>query len=443
VVLSQIARNRSFALSQCVTALFDVDEDAAWSALVSSLEQGLGADGVLDGDFAARDLLAHFQCIPDRRQTAWVEHPLAVVLALAAGAVVAGIRSFTAIAGWIEDAPTDLLTCLYVRCQYTVPLGPPSKTTLWRLVTDVDADALDLAIGAWPLSRATAQHQAAPEQVTEPAPQPAPDCDTEPVQRLIPLAVDGKVARGSKDETGKQVRLLAAMLHDKRLVLNQVPVGAKTNEIPMLQPLLDPLDITDHVITADSLHTQRKTARYLHGRDAHFLLQVKGNQPKLFTALDALPWRETPIGHTATTKAHGRITTRTLQVRPAPKDLNFPHVHQVFLIERQITDLKGKSLSNVAVLGVTDLTANQADATVIAEFTLGQWGLESLHWLRDTLYREDDSKISTRSGPRAMAALRNLAIGAHQLNGRTDITEATRWACRDRRRPFKILGLDH
>jgi predicted transposase YbfD/YdcC len=434
-------------LSQCATAALDIDEDAAWSALVSTLEQGLATEDELDGPGAARDLLAHFLCIPDSRHVAWVEHPLAVVLALAAGAVVAGIRSFTAIAGWIEDAPSDLLSWLYVRCEYAVPLGPPSKTTLWRLVTGVDADALDLTIGAWLLARATAQHEADP--VPDPVPKPVADPAGEPgaadpaVVRLVPLAVDGKVARGARDKDGKQVRLLAAMLHDQRLVLNQVAVGAKTNEIPMLQPLLDPLDITDHVITADALHTQRKTASYPHGRHAHFLLQVKGNQPTLFAALDALPWRDTPIGHTATTRGHGRITTRTMQVLPAPENLNFPHVHQVFLIERQVTDLHGKPLSNVAVLGVTDLTAVQADATTIAEFTLGQWGLESLHWLRDTLYREDDSKVRTRSGPRAMAALRNLAIGAHQLTGRTDITEATRWANRDRHRPFTILGLDH
>jgi predicted transposase YbfD/YdcC len=434
-------------LSQSATTLPDIDDDVAWSALVSSIEQGLDEDEELDGADAAQDLLAHFRCIPDTRHLRWVEHPLAAVLALAAGAVVAGIRSFTAIAGWVQDAPSDLLTWLYVRCEYAVPLGPPSKSTLWRLVTGIDADALDLTIGAWLHSRDSAQRQAEPapdpepEQVADPG--PSRTCTAGPAAALIPMAVDGKVARGAKEKDGKQARLLAAMLHDKRLVLNQVTVGAKTNEIPMLQPLLDPLDITDHVITADSLHTQRKTASYLHRRNAHFLLQVKGNQPTLFAALDALPWRDTPIGHSATTRGHGRITTRTMQVRPAPKKLNFPHVHQVFLIERKVTDLVGKSLSNVAVLGVTDLTAAQASAAAIARFTLGQWNLESLHWLRDTLYREDDSKVRTRSGPRAMAALRNLAIGAHHLAGRTDITEATRWACRDRHRPFKILGLDH
>jgi hypothetical protein len=219
-------------LSQCVTASFDVDEDAAWSVLVSRFGQELSDTDELEGRATAQDLLAHFLCIPDPRKVAWVEHPLAAVLALAAGAVVAGIRSFTAIAGWIEDAPSDLLAWLYVRCEFTVPLGPPSKTTVWRLVTGVDTEALDLIIGAWLLARATAQRAPAPE----PAPPSRSESDADqaggpeavPAEPLIPLAVDGKVARGAKDQNGKQVRLPAAMLHDKRLVLNQVAVGAKS-----------------------------------------------------------------------------------------------------------------------------------------------------------------------------------------------------------------------
>ena len=67
--------------------------------------------------------------------------------------------------------------------------------------------------------------------------------------------------------------------------------------------------------------------------------------------------------------------------------------------------------------------------------------MESLHWLRDTCWREDNSRARTRSGPRILAALRNLAIGALRLAGRRDITEATRWANRYMNRPFTILGL--
>jgi hypothetical protein len=69
------------------------------------------------------------------------------------------------------------------------------------------------------------------------------------------------------------------------------------------------------------------------------------------------------------------------------------------------------------------------------------WGVESLHWLRDTCYREDTGRAHTRSGPRILASMRNLAIGALRLAGRHDITEATRWAHRYMNRPFTILGL--
>jgi hypothetical protein len=66
---------------------------------------------------------------------------------------------------------------------------------------------------------------------------------------------------------------------------------------------------------------------------------------------------------------------------------------------------------------------------------------DSLHWLRDTVYREDHSRAHTRSGPRVMAGLRNLGIGALHLAGRRDIAEATRWAGRNMHRPFQLLGL--
>lgn len=93
------------------------------------------------------------------------------------------------------------------------------------------------------------------------------------------------------------------------------------------------------------------------------------------------------------------------------------------------------------MLGITSLTTNRADAATLAAAVRGHWGIESLHWLRDTVYREDDSRVRTRSGPRIMAGLPNLAIGALRLAGRADITEATRWANRRADRPFTILGL--
>ena len=95
----------------------------------------------------------------------------------------------------------------------------------------------------------------------------------------------------------------------------------------------------------------------------------------------------------------------------------------------------------VAALGVASPSADRVSAACLAAHVRGQWAIESLHWLRDTLYQEDKSQVRTRSGPRIMAALRNLAICALRLAGRADVTEATRWASRSMDRPFAILGL--
>lgn len=234
---------------------------------------------------------------------------------------------------------------------------------------------------------------------------------------------------------------MAAATHEQGLVLAQIDVHHKTNEIPMFARLLNLINVAGMLITADCLHTQRKHARYLHGRDADFVFCVKDNQPGLFAALDVLPWPDTPITHRMTDRGHGRLETRTLQVMPAPPDLPFPHVEQVFLVERAVTTMTGKPVSNVAILGVTSMNADRGTPETIAQAVRGQWKIEALHWLRDTVYREDDSTVHTRSGPRIMAAFRNLAIGALRLHGRTDIAEATRWATRNTARPFAILGL--
>jgi predicted transposase YbfD/YdcC len=98
----------------------------------------------------------------------------------------------------------------------------------------------------------------------------------------------------------------------------------------------------------------------------------------------------------------------------------------VYLVERYVTDSAGTPISAVAQLGVASHTTAQATPADLACYVQGQWAIESLHWIRDTCYREDNSTTRTRSGPHVMASLRNLAIGALRLAGRADITEATR-----------------
>jgi len=383
---------------------------------------------------ACGDLLRLLGGVSDGRSSQGRDHPAGVVLALAAAATVAGMKGYTAMAGWVADVPQGVVTDLYLRAG-VMPAGRPSRSTIWRVCTDADAQALDAAIGAW-LAGLAAEH-----------PDERGPVDPVAGQAMMQVRLDGKTVRGASDAEGNQPHLLAALAGPpddpgRCVVVAQAEVtGAKTNEPATARQILGAIDIDGKTVTADALHTVKATARLIHARGGQFVLPVKQNRQALFDALDAVAWQQVPISHTSVHKGHGRITRRTIQVTPAPPDLPFPHVNQVYLVERYVTDAAGAPMGAVAQLGVASHTTTQATPADLARYVQGQWAIESLHWIRDTCYREDQSTVRTRSGPRVLASLRNLAIGALRLAGRADITEATRWACRNTTRPFTILGL--
>jgi predicted transposase YbfD/YdcC len=372
----------------------------------------------------------------DGRSDQGRDHPVAVVLALVAAATVAGLKGYTAISGWVADVPTDILDSLYTRAK-ACPAGRPSRSTLWRVCTDTDTDTdvLDAVIAEWTTTRTGSRTG------TGTGEQALTSSDT-PTQ----VRVDGKTVRGAVDADGEQLHLLSALAGSPgpdpaAVIIAQAPTdGAKTREPETARALLESLDLREVTVTADALHTVKATAELIHQQGGQFVLPVKENRPALFDALNALPWTTTTIGYESTETRHGRTTRRTIRVLPAPPSLPFPHVSQVWLIERYVTHGDGKQ-SAAAQLGVTSHPAKTAGPTEIAAFNRGQWAIETLHFIRDTCYREDHSRVRTRSRPRVLASLRNLAINALRLVGRTDITEATRWANRDMTRAFTILGL--
>ncbi len=260
------------------------------------------------------------------------------------------------------------------------------------------------------------------------------------------VRLDGKTVRGATTTDGEQLHLLSALAgapgpDPAAVIIAQAPTdGAKTREPETARAVLETLDLRDVTVTADALHTVKATADLIHQQGGHFVLPVKENRPALFDALDALPWATTAVGYESTETGHGRTTRRTIRVLPAPPGLPFPHVNQVWLIERYVTTSDGKE-SAAAQLGVASHPAESAGPAEIAAFNRGQWAIEALHFIRDTCYREDHSRVRTRCGPRVPASLRKLAINALRLAGRTDITEATRWANRNMTRPFTVLGL--
>lgn len=367
-------------------------------------------------------LLAALAQVPDPRDRRGLIHPLPGLLAIAVAAVAAGQSRVTEIAEWAADLPDTVLDRLgAARDPFTGARRVPDDSTFARVLADIDADALDVAICRWLITRA-ALGAASDRRI---------------------IAVDGKTLRGS-GSPGAQVHLLAALDQHTGIVLAQTDVDGKTNEISRFVPLLDGLDLTGAVITADALHTQREHARWLvDEKQAGYVFVVKRNHPRLYQQLKALPWTKIPVLDETHDHGHGRHDIRRLQAVTCtgPLALDFPHARQALRIRRRRFNPATGRWSTVTVYAITNLTAAQASPADLADWLRGHWAIEVLHHIRDTTYREDASRLRTGNAPRALATLRNTTISLLRLAGVTSIAKALRRNSRNPYRPLQLLGL--
>lgn len=195
------------------------------------------------------DILEGF---PDCRKRRGIRHRIESVLASALCSVLAGARSFVAIAEWAAEQSADTLKHLGSKRG-----KPPSERTYRRVLHSIDVEELDRRTGGWMAEQ----------------------------QRIVAgtgLALDGKTARGSGDGEQNALHLLSAIVHGSGTVVAQAAVESKTNEITKVEPLLESLDTKDAVITADALLTQREVARHIvEDKQADYVFTVKDNQPTL------------------------------------------------------------------------------------------------------------------------------------------------------------------
>lgn len=204
-------------------------------------------------------LIEELEAMKDFRKPRGVRFSLWSVLAIAACATLSGAKSFAAIAQWGKEVPRDVL--LRLGCLRKIP---PSEKTFRRILNGFGLECFEKKMGQW-FARSTA---------------PADGRG---------LAVDGKVVRGSTDGESPATQLLSAFSHDDGTVLAEQRIAEKTNEIPCIKPLLENLDIKGAVVTADAMHTQKETARFIvEEKKADYLFTVKDNQPTLRADIDLL-----------------------------------------------------------------------------------------------------------------------------------------------------------
>jgi predicted transposase YbfD/YdcC len=213
----------------------------------------------------------------------------------------------------------------------------------------------------------------------------------------------------------------------------------------MAAPLLDAIDIQGKDITADALLTQRDFADYLvRLRHAHYHFTVKKNQPTLLEDIRFyFQDRKEPDFILIDPPDHGRIETRKIWITSELNNyLNFPHVGQAFVIERESIDKKTGEYSKDVAYGITSRTAEQADAEQVLRTNRLHWSIEdSCHYIIDWNYDEDRSRISTGHGPENMTRFRRFAVGIIKSKNVRSVAQKMRQLTRNIRLVFDYLRM--
>jgi predicted transposase YbfD/YdcC len=392
--------------------------------------------------------LTAFAAIPDPRDKRGIRHSLPSILGLCTAAVLSGCLTLTEITDWICSGSQLVLSRLGCRRDSdTARCVPPSPDTVERVLAKLGAQHLADRLGV-ALARRAGLGAPAAVPISGPVLLPA-------------IAVDGKAIRGAAGPGGQIPYLLAAATHDNAVVIAERAIGPKTNELPEFAPLLRRLNqqipLAGHVITVDAGLTARAIADFIVTElFAHYVMTIKFNQPKLYDALCRFDFEALPVAAQSRDRGHGRVEHRTIKVADAPEHIKelYPHVRQIFLIDRRTTRKVRKRkkgsrkyttvtvTTHVAAVGITSMTAREAGPEHLAAYVRGHWGIENkIHWVRDTTFREDQSLIKTKSRPRIMATLRNVAIGLIRQAGYTRIRETIRKIKNSPHLLLAVLGL--
>ena len=356
-----------------------------------------------DIEIMRSELLDVLAAVPDPRDPRGRRYPLAGLLAIAILATAAGMRGYAGFATWAATAPAEVLARLGIR------LRRPSEKTIRSVLSRLDPADLDRRLGAYFTTVATAH--------------------TVATGGLLAVALDGKTLRAARRMGATATHLVAVFAHHARLVLGQLAVAEKSNEIPCVRQLLRTFRKAHLLVTVDAMHTQTATAKLICGTlKSHYLMIVKSNQPTLLARIQALPWAQVPLAHSEDSQpAHGRIESRTLKVLTTVRGIGFPHARQVIQITRDRLVVSTGERSREIVHAICSVAFEDAHPQVIAGWLRDHWGIEnSVHWVRDVTFDEDRSTVRTGTAPQVMASLRNSALNLHRLTGADNIAEACR-----------------
>jgi predicted transposase YbfD/YdcC len=348
--------------------------------------------------------LTHFEAIDDPRLDHNKRYSLIEILFVAVSAVLCGANHCVAIA---EFADYQLE---WLRKFVPLKTGAPSHDTISRVLSLIRTDQLEKCFTEWVQ---TIERKTSGEVI----------------------AIDGKRIRGSYDRYHAQdaIHMVSAWATENGVSLGQIKTDSKSNEITAIPKLLEMLDIKERIVTVDSMGTQKEIARQIINQGGDYVMALKGNHPNLHADIRAFFERNLAnrffdgnadiIAHDyfkTVEKDHGRIETRECWCSDNLSDIDgakeWENLKKIVFVRSTRQIVLGETTSDTRCY-ITSLSRN---AAFLLKATRSHWAVEnSLHWVLDVGFGEDDSRTRKKNGPQIKSALNKIAINLCKINDPT------------------------
>ena len=337
-------------------------------------------------------IATYFETLPDPRHTRNRKHLLADIAVIAVAAVICNCDGPTAIHRWAS------LRKDWLAQRLALPNGIPSRDCIRRLLLALKPDAFQRCFLDWIA-------EALPGEGTH-------------TRRLI--AIDGKTCRGSRDDAHAlgPLHLVSAWASEEGIALGQVAADDDSNEITAIPVLLDRLNLADAIVTLDAAGCQKDIVERIVAGGGDCVIAVKGNQPKLHTAIETFfhdqidrDFRDLQYRcHETRDEGHGRTDERAYYLAKIPRAFapaeEWPDIRAIGYALRLTTHDDGRETCEVRYY----ICSRYLSGKRFAEAVRSHWCIESMHWVLDVTFREDDSRTRERTLGNNLSWLRRFAV---------------------------------
>lgn len=372
-------------------------------------DEEVNANGLI---YDIGSLYAYLEKVADRRHAKGKRYPLAMLLILFLLAKLGGEDQPSGIAEWVAHR-RDELRALNILNREKTPSHMTYRRVLQAIVNPTELEAL---MGEYQRSYFKGGES-------------------------VVFSMDGKTVRGTIPAGElRGTHLLSVFVPEQGLVLVQAAVDRKENEIVVAPTILKQVNLSGVIVLADAMHTQRETSSQIVEAGGDFVWVVKNNQSRTRWAIEKLFVHEVcnlRLGADLSKefqtdqqvdKGHGRITSRKLMSSTLLNEyLDWPHVAQVFRIERTVYYSKYKGKTREVIYGLTSLSPQKAPPAKLLALVRQHWQIESgLHYRRDVTLHEDVTRLTVGNSGHIMAILNNLVVSLCLRNGFCNLAKARR-----------------